>query len=79
MSRIAIVANETNPAICSSMMMHVDMMADCGHDIVMFLQNKIDRNLFRDYNYKIENFERPSDSRICSLNMKLKKCGAAQM
>lgn len=61
MSRIAIVANETNPAICSSMMMHVDMMADCGHDIVMFLQNKIDRNLFRDYNYKIENFERPSE------------------
>lgn len=61
MSRVAIVAYETNPAVCSSMMMHVDMMADSGHDIVMFLQNKIDRNLFRDYNYKIENFERPSE------------------
>ena len=61
MSKIAIVAYEDNPAVCSSMMMHVDMMADCGHDIVMFLQNKIDRNLFRDYNYKIENFERHSE------------------
>lgn len=61
MSRIAIVAYETNPAVCSSMMMHVDMMADGGHDIVMFLQNKVDRNLFREYDYKMENFERPSE------------------
>ena len=61
MSRIAIVAYETNPAVCSSMMMHVDMMADSGHDIVMLIQNKINRSLFRDYNYKIEDFERPSE------------------
>lgn len=61
MSRIAIVAYETNPAVCSSMMMHVDMMADCGHDIIMFLQSKIDKSLFDDYSYTIEIFEKPSD------------------
>lgn len=61
MSRIAIVAYETNTAVCSSMMMHVDMMADCGHHIIMFLQNKIDQSLFKDYNYLIETFEIPSE------------------
>lgn len=61
MSRIAIVAYETTPAVCSSMMMHVDMMADCGHDIVMLTQNNIDKSLFKDYNYKIDSFERPSE------------------
>lgn len=61
MSRIAIVAYETSTAVCSSMMMHVDMMADCGHDIVMLIQNKVDRSLFKDYNYKMDSFERPSE------------------
>lgn len=61
MSRIAIVAYETNTAVCSSMMMHVDMMADCGHHIIMFLQNKIDQSLFKAYNYLIETFEIPSE------------------
>ncbi len=61
MSRIAIVAYETNPAVCSSMMMHVDMMADCGHDIVMLIQNKVDMSLFKDYSYKKDSFEMPSE------------------
>lgn len=61
MSKIAIVAYETNPAVCSSMMMHVDMMADCGHDITMFLQSKVDKSLFDDYSYTIEIFEKPSE------------------
>lgn len=61
MSRIAIVAYETNPAVCSSMMMHVDMMADCGHDIVMLIQNKVDMSLFKDYSYKKDCFEMPSE------------------
>ena len=61
MSRIAIVAYETTPAVCSSMMMHVDMMADCGHDIVMLTQNNIDKSLFKDYNYKMDSFEKPSE------------------
>lgn len=61
MSRIAIVAYETNPAVCSSMMMHVDMMADCGHDIVMLIQNKVDMSLFKDYSYKKDSFEKPSE------------------
>ena len=56
MSRIAIVAYETSTAVCSSMMMHVDMMADCGHDIVMLTQNNIDKSLFKDYNYKMDSF-----------------------
>ena len=61
MSRIAIVAYETTPAVCSSMMMHVDMMADCGHDIVMLTQNHIDQSLFKDYNYQMDSFEKPSE------------------
>ena len=59
MYKIAIVAYETNPAVCSSMMMHVDMMADCGHEIIMFLQNKIDKSIFRNYSYKTAIFDKP--------------------
>lgn len=61
MSKIAIVAYETNTAVCSSMMMHVDMMADCGHDIVLFLQRKVDKSLFCDYCYKMVVYDKPSE------------------
>ena len=46
MSKIAVVAFETNPAVCSSMMMHVELMADCGHSITMLISSKIEHGCF---------------------------------
>lgn len=61
MNRIAIVAYETEPAVCSSMMMHVDMMAECGNEVVLLLQNSIDEKLFSNYTYPIHKFQTPKD------------------
>lgn len=58
---IAIVAYETNPAVCSSMMMHVDMMADAGYNIVMFVQRKIDLYVFSSYSYPQVVFDKPRE------------------
>lgn len=58
---IAIVAYETNPAVCSSMMMHVDMMSDAGYNIVMFVQKKINTNLFSSHSYPIVVFDKPKE------------------
>lgn len=46
MSKIAVIAYETSHAVCSSMMIHVDMMADCGHDITMVVSTRIDKECF---------------------------------
>ena len=51
MSRIAVIAYETTRAVCSSMMMHVDMMAECGHDIMLVISNKVDKDIFERYKY----------------------------
>lgn len=61
MKTIAIVAYETNEAVCSSMMMHVDMMSDCGNHIVMLLQKNVNKSLFDHYSYLIESFIKPAD------------------
>ena len=52
MSRIAVIAYETNHAVCSSMMMHVGMMEECGHDITLVISSKVDKDIFEDYKYK---------------------------
>lgn len=70
---IAIVAYETNPAVCSSMMMHVDMMADAGNNIVMFVQNKIDMNLFSSYSYPIVVFDKPKELKKLFTNYQITK------
>ena len=54
MSRIAIVAYESTPSVCSSMMMHIDMMSEAGHDIVMLVQTNIDHSLFSHVQYTLE-------------------------
>lgn len=54
MSKIAIVAYEDTLAVCSSMMMHVDMMFEAGYDIVMLVQDNIDYNVFEGSSYPIE-------------------------
>lgn len=53
MSHIAVIAYETTRAVCSSMMMHVELMADCGHDITLVVSNKVDNDIFEGYKYKI--------------------------
>lgn len=53
MSRIAVIAYETTHAVNSSMMMHVNMMASCDHDITLVVSNKVDSDFFEGYNYKI--------------------------
>lgn len=54
MKKIAIVAYETEPAVCSSMMMHVNMMSEAGYDIVMLVLYDIDHSLFKNVRYPIE-------------------------
>lgn len=58
---IAIVAYEEYPAVCSSMMMHVDMMVEAGFHVVMFVQKRVNIELFKNYSYKIELFNSPSE------------------
>lgn len=52
MSRIAVIAYETSRAICSSMMMHVDMMGDCGHEISLVISSKVNHQWFEGFDYK---------------------------
>lgn len=52
MKKVAIVAYETNPAVCSSMMMHVDMLAENGCNIVMIISSKIDDSIFDEYDFE---------------------------
>lgn len=52
MNKIAVIAYETTHAVCSSMMMHVDMMADCGHEITLVVSDKVDLAFFEGYKYK---------------------------
>lgn len=56
MSRIAVIAYETTRAVNSSMMMHVNMMASCDHDITLVVSNKVDSDFFEGCNYKIKNY-----------------------
>lgn len=56
MSRIAVIAYETTRAVNSSMMMHVDMMADCGHDITLVVSSKVNNDFFKEFEYKIRNY-----------------------
>lgn len=54
--KIAIITNDTNPAVCSSLMMHVNMISACGHSITIVALNKIDSSYFGDCKYKILNY-----------------------
>ena len=54
MIKIAVIAYETTKAVCSSMMMHVNMMSDCGCDITMVISNDIDKQFFEGCKYKKE-------------------------
>ena len=56
MSKIAVIAYETSRAVCSSMMMHVSMMADCGHDITLVISDNVNHQWFEEYNYKKETY-----------------------
>lgn len=58
---IAIVAYEDNHAVCSSMMMHVDMMHEADYSIIMFIKTQIPQNLFSTVNYKVVYFTNPKE------------------
>ncbi len=55
------VAFETNYAVCSSMLMHVDLMADCGHKINLLISSKIAPDCFKDCNYEKSYFSSKKD------------------
>lgn len=58
---VAIVAYEDNPAVCSSMMMHVDMMVEAEYSIVMFVRNDVPKSYFFDVKYPIEYYTKLSE------------------
>ena len=50
MKKIAVVAYETNAAVCSSMMMHVEMMNDAGFNVTLYLHEAVPVKYFSSYN-----------------------------
>lgn len=58
---IAIVAYETNAAVNSSMMMHVDMIRDAGYRVTLFVQKTVNLDYFRNYDYPIVTFNSPKE------------------
>lgn len=55
---IAIIAYEDNPAVCSSMMMHVDMISEADYSIVMFVRNDVPKSYFAGIHYQIEYYNK---------------------
>ena len=58
---VAIVAYEDNPAVCSSMMMHVDMIHEAGYSIIMFINTQIPKTLFNKVGYKVVFYTNPKE------------------
>ena len=52
MASIAVIAYETTGAVCSSMMMHADMMTEAGNDITLIISDKVDKKWFEGYSYE---------------------------
>lgn len=61
MKTIAIVAYEDNFAVCSSMIMHVDMMSDAGYSIIIFAHINIPLDYLNRKQYKVVNFSKPAE------------------
>ena len=51
---IAIVAYEKNPAVCSSLLMHVHMMLEAGYSILLLVKSDVPKSYFVDLDFPIE-------------------------
>jgi len=58
---IAIVAYEKNPAVCSSLLMHVQMMADAGCSILILVKSDVPKYCFKDICFSIEYYTNLSE------------------